>query len=55
MIDHMRRDTTSTGHDVHALEIALIGEDFGGSSAIELATARLFAAEGDEDGSSRTF
>ena len=37
MIDHMRRDTTSTGHDVHALEIVLIGDDFGGSSGIELA------------------
>jgi NAD(P)-dependent dehydrogenase (short-subunit alcohol dehydrogenase family) len=27
----------------------------GGSSGIELATARLFAAEGGEDGSSGTF
>jgi hypothetical protein len=54
MIDHMRRDTTSTGHDVHAPEIVLIGDDFGGSSGIELATARLFTAAGGENGSSGT-
>lgn len=47
MIVHMRRDGTRTGHDAHALEIVLNGDDFAGGSGIELARARPFAAEGD--------